>query len=170
MPPRVAGSTSLMEASPHQLGETPDAAFPAFCIAFASEPSCVKAARHIAKAWMHRCRMQERYVDELLVVVSELCTNAILHGRHESVCLRARMSAQGGLRLEVHDKSPSAIPQPQHVAPGSESGRGLFLVDDLVTELGGAWGFAEDGAVAWCEVPASALLTDPAACASESVR
>ncbi|MER5918471.1 hypothetical protein ABT124_51780 [Streptomyces sp. NPDC001982] len=32
----------------------------------------------------------------------------------------------------------------------SETGRGLLLVEALVAELGGTWGFTEDGTCAWC--------------------
>lgn len=166
MSPRAVGPTSLMEAPPRPRGKAPATALPSFDIAIRSETSRVEVARRVASAWMrHRCGMPTDQVDDLLLVVSELCTNAVLHGRHESIDVRGWMPSQDAVRLEVHDKSPSAVPTPQRVAPESESGRGLFLVDLLIEELGGKWGFSEDGTVAWCDVPirvermAASLLT-----------
>ncbi|MHB9862003.1 ATP-binding protein [Streptomyces sp. YIM S03343] len=149
MSPRDAGSTSLLDALPRLAGMIPAA----FDIAVASEPSSVEIARRVTRAWVRcHCSMQAEQVDAVLLVVSELCTNAVLHGRRESVDVRGWVLAPGELRLEVHDRSPSAIPTPQRAALDSESGRGLLLVDALVAELGGTWGFNEDGTCAWCHL------------------
>jgi hypothetical protein len=45
------------------------------------------------------------------------------------------------------------MPKPQRADPNAEGGRGLWLVDVLVDELGGTWGFTADGTVAWCVFP-----------------
>lgn len=156
MPRRVAGSTSLLVAPPSR-GRGRKAAVPAFDIAIPSEPTSVEVARSIAKAWIRcHCRMSDDDVNDVLVVLSELCTNAVQHGRHESIDVRGWKPTPDRLRLEVHDRSPSPMPGPQHVGPESESGRGLFLVDALITGLGGAWGFSDDGTL--CLVP---LLLSP---------
>ena len=150
MPPRSTGSTSLLEASPTGVGE---AVLPSFGIALRSDPSSVEVARRVARAWVRcHCRVQAEQMDAVLIVVSELCTNAVLHGRHESIDVHGWVPVPGELRLEVHDRSPSAIPTPQCVGSDAESGRGLLLVDAFVTELGGTWGFSEDGACAWCRL------------------
>ncbi|MFF6983446.1 hypothetical protein ACFZAV_38515 [Streptomyces sp. NPDC008343] len=62
-------------------------------------------------------------------------------------------AADGQVRLEINDRSPSATPGPQVAAPDAEGGRGLWLVDVLVAELSGTWGFSADGTVAWCVLP-----------------
>ncbi|MFJ3246660.1 ATP-binding protein [Streptomyces sp. NPDC086782] len=122
-------------------------------MAIRSAPSSAEVVRCVMRAWIRcHCRPLENRVDDLLVVVSELCTNAILYGRHDSFGVRCWMATPDELRLEVHDGTPTAIPEPLHVGPESESGRGLLLVDILVTELGGAWGFTEDGTCAWCSL------------------
>ncbi|MET7608954.1 ATP-binding protein [Streptomyces avermitilis] len=129
---------------------------PAFDIAIRSDPSSVQVVRRITNAWIQcHCRMTDDQVDTVLIVVSELCANAVQHGRHDSIDVRAWKPVRSEFRLEVHDKSPSPIPNPQHVDADSESGRGLYLVDLLVAELGGKWGFSEDGTHVWC------LLTVP---------
>jgi anti-sigma regulatory factor (Ser/Thr protein kinase) len=155
MPPRDAGSTRLLEAPPSPR-EASTTNLPAFGIAIRSERSSVEVARRVTRAWLRcHCRMLQERVDAVLLVVSELCTNAVLHGRCESIGVHAWLPVQGELRLEVHDWSPSAIPKPRHVGPESESGRGLFLVDFLITELGGEWGFSDDGSCAWCRLTVS---------------
>ncbi|MGX4695491.1 ATP-binding protein [Streptomyces sp. JNUCC 63] len=146
MPPRDAGSTSLLEAPP----PTRESVLPGFDMAISCEPSSVEVARRVTRAWSRYCRVPEELVDALLVVMSELCANAVQHGRCESIGVRGWMPAVGELRFEVHDKTPSAVPEPQHPGDDSESGRGLLLVDALVAGLGGTWGFTEDGTCAWC--------------------
>ncbi|MFF0066999.1 ATP-binding protein [Streptomyces sp. NPDC005279] len=142
MPSREDGSTSLLQAPPSQ-GKGPTAALPAFDIAIASKPASVSVARRVADAWIRcHCQMSADSVDDVLVV---LCTNAVQHGRRESIDVRGWMPAPDRLRLEVHDKSPSPVPCPQHVGPEGESGRGLLLVDILIAGLGGDWGFSDDG-------------------------
>jgi anti-sigma regulatory factor (Ser/Thr protein kinase) len=153
MPPKDAGSTSLLEALPRRIGEVSTTVLPAFGLAIRSEPWSVDMARRVTRAWMRcNCQMPEDCVDAVLIVVSELCTNAVQHSPSESISVRGWMPARDELRLEVHDGSPSVVPEPQCVGPESESGRGLFLVDLLITELGGTWGFNEDGTVAWCRL------------------
>ncbi|MFF3378138.1 ATP-binding protein [Streptomyces sp. NPDC002680] len=150
----VVGSTSVMEAP---------VVLPSFFdVAVRADPSRVEHARRITKAWLsRRCLMAEDRTDVLVVVISELCTNAIVHGRVDEFGLRGRMGPDGRVRLEVRD-APSAVPSPQHVDSGAESGRGLLLVDAFITELGGAWGFTPDGATAWCEVPLTPARVGPA--------
>lgn len=155
MPSRDAGSTSLSAAPSCLLMEAPPAAAvpPAFGMAVRSEPSSVAVARRVTKAWIRcHCRMSADQVDAFLIVVSELCTNAVQHGRHGSIHLRCWMTARDELRLEVHDRTPSTVPEPRCVRPESENGRGLLLVEALVTEMGGTWGFGEDGSFAWCSL------------------
>ncbi|MEW2496595.1 ATP-binding protein [Streptomyces nodosus] len=147
MSPNHAGS-GLLEAPP-QAGDT---VLPGFGIAVRSQPSSVEVARRVTRAWARHCRLPDDLIGSFLIVVSELCTNAVLHGRCDAFDMRAWMPAVGEIRFEVHDKTPSAVPKPRYPAAEAENGRGLLLVDLLVTELGGSWGFTEDGACAWCSL------------------
>ncbi len=154
MPSKDAGTSTLMEMPPPPSVGRPDSALPAFCIALRSQAPYVKAARRAARAWVLRwCAMPEDQADVLVLVLSELCTNAVVHGRYDSYELRGWMSAQDEVCLEVNDHSPSPIPVPRHAGSECENGRGLLLVDVLIEQMGGAWGFSEDGARAWCRVP-----------------
>ncbi|MFI5800980.1 ATP-binding protein [Streptomyces sp. NPDC051677] len=123
-------------------------------VAFVREASRVEQARRIGTAWLrHVCRMPTAQVDSAEVVISELVSNAIIHGHGTTIGFRIRHRADGQVGLEINDHSPSATPEPRKATPDAESGRGLWLVDALVAELGGTWGFSADGTVAWCVFP-----------------
>ncbi|MFI8194784.1 ATP-binding protein [Streptomyces sp. NPDC085946] len=151
MPPRVAEPISVLEAPPPAAAGL---ARPSFGMAVRSEPSSVQVVRRVIRAWIRcHCRLPGDQADILLVVMSELCTNAVQHGGGDAFDVRGWMPTAGVLRLEVDDKTPSASPAPGSPEADTESGRGLLLVDILVKELGGKWGFSEDGACAWCALP-----------------
>lgn len=85
--------------------------------------------------------------DDVMLCVSELATNALLHGvppgRHYRVFLRYDGSV---LRVEVHDSGPGV---PRIVGEVDEGGRALLLV----AALSDKWGVGERdlGKVVWCE-------------------
>jgi DNA-binding response OmpR family regulator len=90
-------------------------------------------------------------IDDPLLVVSELVTNAVTHAASE--CALRLLLSETGLRIEVGDGS-SASPDPLAAAADDEHGRGLFLV----AALSSAWGVeasAEGGKVVWAELPVS---------------
>ncbi|MCX4571413.1 ATP-binding protein [Streptomyces viridodiastaticus] len=114
----------------------------------------MQVVRRVVRAWTRcHCRMPSDQADIVLVVMSELCTNAVLHGSRDAFHVRGWVSAAGELRFEVDDRTPSVPPAPGSPGADAESGRGLLLVDALVRELGGTWGFSDDGARAWCALP-----------------
>jgi anti-sigma regulatory factor (Ser/Thr protein kinase) len=81
---------------------------------------------------------------DVVLVVSELVTNAVRHGR----CLPIlRLSATaGGIRVEVTDTDPTP---PRIRQPGADGGWGLRMVE----RLSSAWGVVPEGEgkVVWCE-------------------
>ncbi|NEB00184.1 ATP-binding protein [Streptomyces sp. SID13726] len=85
--------------------------------------------------------------DDVLLCVSELVTNAVLHGVPPGRQLRLLMRFDGhGLVVEVHD-SGGGVPHVVH--DGDEGGRGLLLV----AALSDKWGVRERtlGKAVWCE-------------------
>jgi anti-sigma regulatory factor (Ser/Thr protein kinase) len=90
--------------------------------------------------------------DDVLLCVSELATNALLHGvpAGRGFLLRLARHADGALRVEVHDSGPGEIRCPD-AAPdaNAEHGRGLLLVAALADK----WGVGErnPGKIVWCE-------------------
>ena len=87
------------------------------------------------------------------LVVSELCANAVVHGRPPLRLLVAR--TRTSLHLVVRDGSPQppvARPRRPHGQP-AESGNGMHLV----SAFAGAWGTwpTVDGKVVWATIPAN---------------
>jgi len=93
---------------------------------------------------------QERHADTAALLVSELVTNAIVHGR-SAVQLRVAM-LDSTIRVEVNDTSvqePSLVPS----RPGEPGGYGLPLVDSLADH----WGYEVipgEGKRVWFELEA----------------
>lgn len=94
--------------------------------------------------WRHGGRGEN--LEDVVLVVSELVTNALLHG-HGTPVVRL---ADGGdhVRVEVCDDSP-LLPVSHRVTP--TSGLGLRVVE----QLSSAWGASRRGRgkVVWCELP-----------------
>ncbi|MFI6209126.1 ATP-binding protein [Streptomyces sp. NPDC051041] len=150
-----AEKTTPTEVAVHRRQMTPAAGLPAFDVALSCEPHRVRTARRVTATWARQhCRLPEDQVDGLALIVSELCTNAVLHGRSASFAVRGWMPTYLWVCLEVCDHTPSAVPVPQDAGPEAVSGRGLFLVEALVSDWKGAWGFSPDGSAVWCRVPA----------------
>ncbi|MEV0619333.1 ATP-binding protein [Nonomuraea sp. NPDC050404] len=80
-------------------------------------------------------------VDVLELIVSELVTNAVVHGGGGWVRLSLRPAGVGERRywrVAVVDPGGSgSVPMPRMAGVSDMSGRGLWLVDDLT---GGCWG------------------------------
>ncbi|GAB1338007.1 ATP-binding protein [Streptomyces sp. E-15] len=116
----------------------------------------VRIAREFARTaladWAHAGRG-----DDVLLCVSELATNALLHGvpAGRGFLLRLTLHADGVLRVEVHDSGGGEVPVPdglRQAGAEAEGGRGLLLVAALADK----WGVAErdPGKVVWCEFAA----------------
>lgn len=74
-------------------------------------------------------------IDDAKLLVSELVTNAVLHGRPD-ITLRLRLGPPS-IGFSVHDDGPS-IPSDVASAPDPEAtgGRGLMIVDQLASSWG----------------------------------
>lgn len=86
-------------------------------------------------------------LDDLLLCVSEVLTNAVLHAGPPIVILAGRNA--GRIRVEIRDGS-SAAPvrrSPEHTSP---TGRGLHLLDSLTASWGVDIGL--EGKTVWFEI------------------
>ncbi|MFF8607746.1 ATP-binding protein [Streptomyces sp. NPDC015346] len=111
----------------------------------------------------------EPLTDTLVLLISELVTNAVVHTGCPAV-LRMLFAAgcpeaePGTVRVEVADASDRP-PRPRHAEGEDTNGRGLELVDGLADR----WGWQREGAgkSIWCEVdrtvPEPAPVPVPAA-------
>lgn len=88
--------------------------------------------------------------DVALLLVSELVTNALRHGR-PPLELRVRL-LDDALRVEVHDGAVDSRPIPEGEVPSWEdpSGRGMIIVDALASRWG--WGPSSTGKHVWFEI------------------
>lgn len=84
------------------------------------------------------------------LIVTELVTNAVLHGPGGPVVVDLECGGSG-VRGQVRDPGPG-IRHAQARGGLSESGRGL----DLVDQLSDGWGLAGDRSQVWFEVTARA--------------
>ncbi|WP_405746371.1 ATP-binding protein [Streptomyces sp. NBC_01525] len=102
-------------------------------------------------------------LDGLLLIVSELVTNAVRHAALFSPEIAVRLDlGPGRLRLSVADNHPSC-PKALEADAGDLGGRGLWLVKTVTAEAGGACGVAPTsggGKAIWVEFP---LAPRPAA-------
>ncbi|MFB6555016.1 ATP-binding protein [Streptomyces sp. NPDC056405] len=99
--------------------------------------------RRIAAARLRYCGL-ESMTDDVMLIVSELLTNALQHSGAAEISLAITVDDEA-LRVRVRDGMPitGAARSPEECA---ESGRGLLLVDALAKERSGAWGFGDAGA------------------------
>lgn len=114
-----------------------------------ADPGQVSLARRLVSGYVREQGRDEE--DVAVLLVSELVTNAILHGRGP-LELRARTTEEA-LRVEVHDADPRTVPTLSiDVEPTDDGGRGLQLVELLADR----WGWAESpvGKVVWFELDA----------------
>lgn len=118
------------------------------------ELRCDERAPRVVRACLSSLNGATRRTQDLLLVASELVTNAIVHsgcGRHEllDVCLSRR---DRRLILSVRDpghSGTSAGPAPPR--PPGEGGLGMRIVDELAAR----WGQRRAGEYeVWAEVPA----------------
>jgi signal transduction histidine kinase len=126
-----------IEVQPHRGGGPPRQ----------EDASRVGAMRRIAAARLRFCGL-EALIDEAMLVVSELVTNAVVHSGTKEVHVAMGLR-DGFLDITVIDGMPGAA-KPQHASGNAESGRGLELVAAVAKENGGDWGTSDDGAVTWC--------------------
>jgi anti-sigma regulatory factor (Ser/Thr protein kinase) len=97
-------------------------------------------------------RLSENDLDDVVVLTSELVTNAVRHagaGGDDTIVVHLAISADC-LRVEVCDHGPGFEP-PAVLLPRSEGGgNGLVLVE----RLSSSWGVAgDDGTCVWFERP-----------------
>ncbi|MFD0373006.1 ATP-binding protein [Streptomyces sp. NPDC059071] len=89
----------------------------------------------------------EPLAETLVLLISELVTNAVVHTGCPAVL---RMLFGGaGVRVEVADASDRP-PRPRHADGDDTNGRGLELVDGLADRWG--WQREGTGKSIWCEV------------------
>ncbi|MFD7134396.1 ATP-binding protein [Streptomyces sp. NPDC059894] len=140
------------------------------------DPAEVGRARSWARSRLagSGIKADEPLAETLILLVSELVTNAVVHTGCPAV-LRLSLPRGGGgeagestVRLEVADSS-SRAPVPRCVDGDATGGRGLALVDCLADRWG--WSVEGPGKRIWCELDRCARpRADEAECGSVADR
>ncbi|MFF8908469.1 ATP-binding protein [Streptomyces olivaceoviridis] len=102
-------------------------------------PGAVSAVRRCAAAALADWNVSEEIVEDALLVVSELVTNAIIHARPPAELRLSWEAGDGGgtLRVEVTDTGPAhAAGQRLGWLDPDEHGRGEAIVHALATRHG----------------------------------
>ncbi|HLT68525.1 MAG TPA: ATP-binding protein [Acidimicrobiales bacterium] len=103
---------------------------------FPRAPEQVAAARAFAREALGPASPQ--LVDDVVLMVSELVTNAVLHGAGDVEVTLDR--SDDVVRVEVADEGGFALPRPGRPGSDDVTGRGLAIVDALAD----AWGDSVD--------------------------
>ena len=126
-----------------QADESPSDA--TLCFSLGGDITEVAAVRQRAGEMLAGWGVRGETRDDALLLLSELTTNALLHGRGP---IEVRLSRdRGHLTLEVHDGAPT-LPRPSRPGADDEHGRGLLLV----SLLSARWGTrpTPEGKAVWC--------------------
>lgn len=113
----------------------------------AARPAAIGRARHDVEDALALAGVDGRTSGDLLLLVSELVTNAVRHARGERFEVRLEVRPDA-LRLEVHDDGAGFDPRIQPSGDGT-GGYGLYIVDRLADRWGAEGG---DGGMIWLEV------------------
>jgi len=100
--------------------------------------------------------------DDVLLVVSELVTNAVQHALGSEIAFVATCG-DGHVLIEASDASTAAPAKPRAITDNAEDGRGLALVEALASDWG--WTPHEDGTKStWAVIAISAEEREYADC------
>ncbi|MDH6137156.1 anti-sigma regulatory factor (Ser/Thr protein kinase) [Kitasatospora sp. MAA4] len=128
--------------------------------AFAAEENCwlprdhrsPGIARRLLVALLSEVEDGHRFMDVGLLLVSELVTNAVVHGTpRDNLVFLSLAVDQSRLRIDVHDARGDRSPVLRVASADDESGRGLALVKSL-SQKWGCCPRANVGKIVWCEV------------------
>jgi anti-sigma regulatory factor (Ser/Thr protein kinase) len=112
----------------------------------AASPESVTEARRLANDMAAAWRFEG---DDLVLVVSELVTNAIRHGRGP---VEVDIHVDGSEVIVEVAEGSSSSPKIMDTTPDSVGGRGLPIVDAL-TRQWGVRSIPDGGKVVWARVP-----------------
>ncbi|HEX2192516.1 MAG TPA: SpoIIE family protein phosphatase [Acidimicrobiales bacterium] len=107
---------------------------------FSPSPVTIPLSRHLFADWVEHLSLDDAERSDLLLVVSELCSNAVRHASGAPGGLVLRAWAEGdaivveveddGAGFELHGRYDDEPPD-----PSAERGRGLYVVEALTDEM-----------------------------------
>ncbi|MEU3858736.1 ATP-binding protein [Streptomyces sp. NPDC028722] len=117
-------------------------------------PTAVGTARHVVRDLLTAWSVPEDARDDVVLVVSELVTNALVHAAGEWIGCRLTAVADR-VRIEVEDQANGgpALPVARRPGPDDPHGRGLLLVGTLSHDWGVTAVPGRRARVVWAELP-----------------
>ncbi|MCX5278093.1 ATP-binding protein [Streptomyces virginiae] len=115
----------------------------------------VRDIRQTVKQRLVRCGLSD-LADDVVLVVSELITNAILHSRGGAE-VNLLMGLRDGLLLIIVTDGTPITREARQAGTAAEHGRGLHIVRAIAAEHCGSWGTTSDRTGTWCELPVPGL-------------
>ncbi len=104
------------------------------------DPAQVSQARRLVRDTLAEWGLDD-HADHMVLISSELVTNALRHG---AGMIGIRLYHAGrDLRIEVHDHG-AGRPVRRHAGTGDEGGRGLEVIDSLISLYDGHRGCTDD--------------------------
>ena len=104
------------------------------------DPAQVRQARRLVREALAEWGLHD-HADHVVLISSELVTNALRHGAGN---ISVRLYRAGrDLRIEVHDHGAER-PVRRHAGTGDEGGRGLEVIDSLISMYDGRRGCTDD--------------------------
>ncbi|TLS40356.1 ATP-binding protein [Streptomyces montanus] len=118
-----------------------------------ANPASVAVARRNVRELLGEWGVSRETGDNVVLVTSELVTNAIIHTASDLIVCRLRTSGEL-LRIEVEDQNCSrTLPAVCRPKPDDQNGRGLMLISELSSD----WGVTDtadgSGRIVWAELP-----------------
>jgi anti-sigma regulatory factor (Ser/Thr protein kinase) len=116
----------------------------------------LSAVRREFRAWIASAGddapgLRENRVEESVLALDELMSNALRHGR-APVDVEA-CATDGGVLLQVADRAAETPPQPTSTRDPSDGGMGLGMIADFALAHG--WFARDDQKVVWAVMPST---------------
>jgi anti-sigma regulatory factor (Ser/Thr protein kinase) len=117
-------------------------------VALPAERTSARQARKFIREFCVAAELGDDVCEKAALLVSELVTNAVIHGRSRATLVAARPT--GHLHVAVLDHDIRLPEGPKTVAPDSEHGRGLRIVAAVADR----WGVegTDEGKAVWFEL------------------
>ncbi|MEK8169579.1 ATP-binding protein [Streptomyces sp. M19] len=123
--------------TPHSTGRRRSADTRRYRYELPARAASVPESRRLASGQLARWALGDDVTDTVLLMISELFTNAVVHTASEVIVCELRYEGDR-LMIEVQDQGGGRMPADRRRVPDDECGRGLLLVGALST----AWGSA----------------------------
>ena len=117
------------------------------CVALESGPKAAHLARDELRSRLGD-RLSADFLLSVLLIASELVTNAVRHGPGEPIDLRITVNGDGSVRGEVDDRGDGEVEIRDLTREGAGGGFGLRIVESLTDR----WGVDDDTTNVWFEL------------------